>query len=81
MPTCCFSALPQDELYLQHLADACQDAVRRFLGPRWALQHARHVPCNQQWPCSPACLFCPLACLYNCRVPAIGWLFTCWPVL
>lgn len=33
----------QDESYLQHLTDACHDAVRRLLGPRQALKYSRCV--------------------------------------
>ena len=70
MLPCCFSALPQDELYLQHLADACQDAVRRFLGPRWALQHARQV----------SSMFYPgvLACLLSCLLACLSLLHDCY---
>jgi peroxin-10 len=32
--------MPQDELYLQYLTDACHDAVRRLLGPHRALRWA-----------------------------------------
>ena len=33
----------QDELYRQHLTDACHDAVRQLLGPRKALLWSRQV--------------------------------------
>ncbi|CAL8460771.1 g302 [Coccomyxa elongata] len=36
-------AAQKDESYLQHLTDACHDAVRRLLGPRPALKYSREV--------------------------------------
>ncbi|CAK0746013.1 hypothetical protein CVIRNUC_001661 [Coccomyxa viridis] len=36
-------AAQKDELYIQHLADSCHDAVRRLLGPRQALKYSREV--------------------------------------
>ena len=43
----------QDELYLQQLADACLEAVRRLLGPRKALLWIRSLPeaCKRQSAC------------------------------
>ena len=51
----------QDELYCQHLTDACHDAVRQLLGPRKALLWSRQVKgCLLQMGACFMLLFPPL---------------------
>ena len=71
----------QDELYCQHLTDACHDAVRQLLGPRKALLWSRQVKgCLLQMGACFMLLFPPLfteqgiglqePCGQHCRLAA-----------